>query len=159
MTETSIVDFHKSFYITAIQKHALNLTQILIIATHHCGNTRQEALNCCSSYQDVLCSWDDSDFVVASFAHQIKSEYHGGNRSVSIECIALENFSTTYQETSFPYLLSCKHHAVFHYYILDDIKQDAATTAAHSKNIIELLKNRKLLFLVSVLYGIIHMSV
>ena len=45
------------------------------------------------SFQDVLCCRYYAERVVASFANQVQSEYYGGNRSVSIEGIALENFS------------------------------------------------------------------
>ena len=48
-------------------------------------------------FQDVLCHRDYSERVVASFANQIKYEYYGGNRSVSIEVIELENFSAVPQ--------------------------------------------------------------
>ena len=40
---------------------------------------------------------------------------------------------------------------------MDDKKKDAATTAAHSKNIIYLLKTEIFLFMVSVMYDRIHM--
>ena len=60
---------------------------------NHCGGSRQTAFKRRKSFQDVLCRHDYDDMVVASFAHQIQSEYYGGNRSVSIEGIVLENFS------------------------------------------------------------------
>ena len=44
-------------------------------------------------FQDVLCCRDYDESVVAIFANQKQSEYYGGNRSVSIEGIALEHFS------------------------------------------------------------------
>ena len=47
--------------------------------------------------QYVLLHHDYSERVVASFANKIQSEYYGGNRSVSIEGIALENFSAVTQ--------------------------------------------------------------
>ena len=40
---------------------------------------------------------DYAEHVVASFSHQIQSEYYGGNITVSIEYIELENFSDTKQ--------------------------------------------------------------
>ena len=46
----------------------------------------------------MLCHRDDEELVVAIFAHQIKSEYYGGNIYVSIEGIKLEHFNTSYQE-------------------------------------------------------------
>ena len=43
------------------------------------------------------------------------------------------------------YISSCPRHAVFHSFLSDDSKQDAATTTAHSKRLISLLKNEKVL--------------
>ena len=39
---------------------------------------------------------------------------------------------------------SCQRHIVFRYVLSDDIKQDAATTTAHSKCFISLLKEKVL---------------
>ena len=39
----------------------------------------------------MLCLRDYAKRVVASFSHQIQSEYYGGNISVSIEGIPLEH--------------------------------------------------------------------
>ena len=39
----------------------------------------------------------------------------------------------------------CPRHAVFHSFFSDDIKQDDANTTAHSKHLIEILKEQKLL--------------
>ena len=36
-------------------------------------------------------------------------------------------------------------HAVFHYFLSEDIKQDAATTTVHSKRLLSLLKNKQVL--------------
>ena len=86
MMETYSAYFHTSFYIPEIQ--------------NHCGNTRREAFKRCSANQYVLCRRDCSERVVASFAHQIHSEYYGGNRYVSIEVIVSEHFSApTHTET------------------------------------------------------------
>ena len=41
--------------------------------------------------------------------------------------------------------LTCPRRAVFHYFLSDDSKQDAATTTAHSKRLISLLKNKQVL--------------
>ena len=45
------------------------------------------------SYQDMLYCRDYAERVVSSFSNQIQSEYYGGNRSVSIQGITLEQFS------------------------------------------------------------------
>ena len=41
----------------------------------------------------MLCRRYYAESLVASSVNQIQSEYYGGNRSVSIEGIALEHFS------------------------------------------------------------------
>ena len=40
MTETTISDFHTSFYIPSIQKLAFHLPHVRILGTNHCGETR-----------------------------------------------------------------------------------------------------------------------
>ena len=64
---------------------------------------------------------------------------------MSIEGIALEHFSAAPQSYIMSSTLSRQRHAVFHYFLSDDSKQDAATTTAHRKLFISLLKNKKLL--------------
>ena len=79
----------------------------------------------------MLCCRDYAERVVANFANKIQSEYYGGNRSVSIEGIELEHFSALPQKE----LNSSKkypRHAVFHSFLSDYSKQDAATTTEHS---------------------------
>ena len=82
--------------------------------------------------------------VVAGFAHQIQSEYYGGNRSVSIEGIVLQHFSALPQTgiespTKKTHVMQCFIH------FSGDSKQDAVTTSVHSKSLIELLKEQKVL--------------
>ena len=87
MMETNISDFHTSFYIPAIPKLAFHLPHVHILGTNHCGAIRRKAFKLRELFQDVLCCRDYADRVVASFYHQIQSEYYGGNRSMSIEVI------------------------------------------------------------------------
>ena len=94
--------------------------------------------NVVNNFKDVLCRCDYVDGVVASFPHQIQSEYYGGNRSVSIEGIALEHFSALPQTEINSSTKPCPCHAVFHFFFSDDSKQDAVNTTAHSKRSIEL---------------------
>ena len=136
MMETTISNFHNSFYITAIQKLAFHLPHVRILGTNHCGELRRTAFKRRELFQDVLCRRDYDERVVASFDNEIQSEYYGGNRSVSIEGIALEHLSAAPQADINSSLLSLPRHAVFHYFLSDDSKQDAATTTAHSKRLI-----------------------
>ena len=64
---------------------------------------------------------------------------------MSIEGIALEHFSAAPQTDNNSSTLSRPRHAVFHSFLSDDSKQDAATTTAHSKLLISLLKNKEVL--------------
>ena len=91
--ETTISDFSTSFYIPTIQKLAFHLSHVRILGTKHCGEMRLAAFKRRKLFQDVLCCHDYAERAVASFAHQIKSEYYGGNRSAPIEGIVLEHFS------------------------------------------------------------------
>ena len=93
----------------------------------------------------IICRRDYAERIVASFSNQIQSEYYGGNRYVSIEGIALENFSSAPQSDIISSSLPCPRHAVFHSFLSDNIKQDAATTSAHSKRLISLLNTKQVL--------------
>ena len=64
----------------------------------------------------MLCRRDYAKHVVASFDHQIKSEYYGGNISVYIEGISLEHSNALPQIDINAYTNSCPHHAVFQYF-------------------------------------------
>ena len=70
-----------------------HLPRVRILSTNHCGNLRLTAFTCTELCQDVLCCRDYADIIFAIFAYQIQSECYSGNISVSIESIALENFS------------------------------------------------------------------
>ena len=82
---------------------------------------------------DINCLLCAVVVAASCFANQIQSEYCGGNRPVSIEGIALEHFSAAPQADINSSTLSRPRHAVFHSFLSDDSKQDAATTTAHSK--------------------------
>ena len=77
--DTSIGDLHTSLYIKEIQKLAFHLPHVRILGTHHYGNTRRESFKCHRLFQDVLCSFDYANRVVARFAQQIQYEYYGNN--------------------------------------------------------------------------------
>ena len=73
MTETTIYDFHNSFYIPDIQKLAFHLPHVRILGTNHCGAMRRTSFKRSELSQDVLCRRDYADMSVASFAHKIQS--------------------------------------------------------------------------------------
>ena len=64
---------------------------------------------------------------------------------MSIEGIALEHFSAVPQADINSSTLSRPGHALFKSFLSDDIKQYSATTAAHIKQLISLLKNKQVL--------------
>ena len=118
MMEKTISDFHTSFYIPSIQKLAFHIPHVRILGTNHCGELRRTAFKRRELFQDVLCRCDYAERVVASFSNQIQSEYYGGNRSESIEGIALEHFSAAPQADINSSTLSRPRHAVFHSFYL-----------------------------------------
>ena len=73
MMETTISNFHTSFFIPEIQKLAFHITHVQILGTNQCGDSRQTEFKLRKSFQDVLCCRDYDERVVASFAHQIQS--------------------------------------------------------------------------------------
>ena len=72
--ETTISDFHKSFYISAIQNLAFHLPHVRILGTNHCGEMRCTAFKQREFFQDFLCRRDYAEKVVTIFANQIQSE-------------------------------------------------------------------------------------
>ena len=141
--ETTISDFHTSFYIPEIRKLVLHNSRVQILGTSHCGESRQTVFKHHESFQDVICWRDYDDMVVSSFSNQIQSEYYGENRSMSIEVIALGHFSTLPNSVINASTKSCPHHAVVHSFLSGDSIQNSATTTSHSKNLIQLSKERK----------------
>ena len=74
MMETSILNFHTSFYIPAIQKLAFHMPHVRILGTNHCGEFRRTAFKRRELFQYVLCRRDYAERVVASFANKIQPE-------------------------------------------------------------------------------------
>ena len=89
---------------SVIQKLAFHLPHVRIIGNHYCGNKHRGFLKYLRSFQYVLCCCYYAERVLASFAHQIKSEYYGGNISMFIEDIVLDGFNASTQ----PLLFSAK---------------------------------------------------
>ena len=59
---------------------------------------------------------------------------------LNIEGIALENFSALSQTEINSFTKVCPRHTVFHSFLSDHSKKDAATITPHSKSLIELFK-------------------
>ena len=74
MLETTISDFHTSFYIPAIQKLAFHIPYVRILGKNHCGEMRRTAFKRRELFQDVLCCRDYAARLVSSFATKIQSE-------------------------------------------------------------------------------------
>ena len=125
MMETTISDFHIIFYIPAIQKLAFHLPYVRILSTNHCGEMRRIDLKRRELFQYVICRRDYADRAFASFSNELKSEYYGGNISVSIEGIALEHLSASPNADINSSTLSHQRHVVFHSFLSENSKQDA----------------------------------
>ena len=143
MMETKISDFNTSFYITDIQKLDFHLPHVCILGTNHCGEIRRTSFKIRELFQDVLCCRDYADMEVTSFANQIQSEYYGVNIYVHIDGIELEHFSKLPKADINSTALSHQLHAVFHSFLSEDSKQDAASNTAHIKSFISLLKEKQ----------------
>ena len=74
ITETTISEFHTSFYIPAIQKLAFHLPHVRILGTNHCGEMQHTAFKRHELFQDVLCRCDYAERLVAIFDNQIQYE-------------------------------------------------------------------------------------
>ena len=62
---------------------------------------------------------------------------------MSIEGIALKHFGALPKADIKSSTILRQRHAVFHPFLSDDSKHDAATTTAHSKQLITFLKKKK----------------
>ena len=69
MTETTIYNFHTSFYIPEIQKFAFHITNIQILVKNHCGDSCRTAFKHREQFQDVLCRRDHAEMLVSIFFH------------------------------------------------------------------------------------------
>ena len=61
---------------------------------------------------------------------------------MSIEGVVLEHFSALTKAGINSTTPSRKHHTVFHYFLYDDSKQNTATTNAHTKCLIVILRDK-----------------
>ena len=73
MMEKTIYNFDTSLYIPENHKLACHIPHVQILGKNYCGESLQTAFKRCESFQDVLCSNDYAEGVLASFAHQTKS--------------------------------------------------------------------------------------
>ena len=73
--DTSIADFHTSFYITGIQNIVFLLPHVRILGNNNCGNTFLKSFKRHRANQDMLFRPDYAEIMVASFSHQIHSDY------------------------------------------------------------------------------------
>ena len=71
MMETTISNFHTSFYIPEIKKLVFHIPHVQILGTNQCGDSRQTAFKRRKSFQDVLWRRDYAERVVALFPHKI----------------------------------------------------------------------------------------
>ena len=73
MMDTTISNFHRSFFIPEIQKLEFRIPRVQILGKNQCGEFCQTAFKRRESFQDVICCSDYSERIVSSFPHQIQS--------------------------------------------------------------------------------------
>ena len=71
--ETTISNFHTSFYIPEIHKLKFHIPHVQILDTNHCGDSLRSVFKRRESFQNVLCRRDYAEMLVTIFAHQIQS--------------------------------------------------------------------------------------
>ena len=71
--ETTISNFHTSFYIPKIQKLAFHIPHVQILGKNQCGEYHRTAFKRRWSFQYVVCCHDYAERLVARFSHQIQS--------------------------------------------------------------------------------------
>ena len=74
MMETTLPNFHTSFYIPEIQNLSFHIPHVQIMGTNHFGESHWTVFKRRKSFQDVLFRRDCGERVVDSFSHQIRSE-------------------------------------------------------------------------------------
>ena len=139
LMNTSITDFHCDYYCPAIHKLAFHLPHVAILGTNHCGKLRRETFKRRQAFKDAKCCQDYAERLVAQFANQIQSKYYGSNRSVSMEGVALEHFKATLVDAVANPSNDDIIQAVFHSFLSDDSAQDGATTATHTRQLLQKL--------------------
>ena len=75
MMETTIYNFHTSFYIPEINQLAFHIRYVQILGTNQCGKSSQTEFKHHESFKDVICCRDYAERVVASFTHKIQPEH------------------------------------------------------------------------------------
>ena len=70
MIETTIYEFHTSFYVPAIQKLAFHLPYVRMLGTNHCGAMRHTSFKRHELFQEVSYRHDYAERVVAGFSNQ-----------------------------------------------------------------------------------------
>ena len=93
MMETKYMIFVPVSIYKPYKRFAFHITNVWILGKNHFSELRRTAFKHRELFQYVLCRRDYTERVVASFSHQIKSEYYGGNISMYIPGISLEYFS------------------------------------------------------------------
>ena len=139
LMHTTIEKFHSDFYGPAISKLAFHLPHVAILGTNHCGKLRRQAFGRRRHFKDAKSRRDYAERLVAKFVQQIQSEYYGGNCSISIEGIALEQFKTELVDVIADETNDDSIQAVFYSFLSDESAQDGATTATHTRQLVQKL--------------------
>ena len=73
MMETTISNFHTSFFIPEIHKLEFHIPHVKILGTNHCGDSLRTEFKRRESFQYVLRRHDYAEMVVDNFSNQIQS--------------------------------------------------------------------------------------
>ena len=137
--ETSIKVFHEKYYSSAMAKLSHHLPHVKILGTNETGDTRRKALHSRGHLGDIGVKKDFVEKFLEAGGVQIQSEHWGENRMLSMEGVTVEGYK-------------CKDEVrdtsttnVFHSYLSENGKQDAADSASHMMHLYAMLLKWNLL--------------
>ena len=93
LKERIIAEFHKNFYKPVIQKLAFHLPHVRMLGTNNCGKMCREYFKARQDKKDVITRRDYAEQLTEKFPVQIQCQHFGGNRSLSMEGVAVQHFN------------------------------------------------------------------
>ena len=151
-----IGDFHRNFYLPALEKLAYHVPYIRILSNAYCGALRDHAFQ--QSPGSAKTKRDYAERLLAAFNLEIQAEHFGNGRSLSMEGSSVEIFARAAVIASlagdYTVADALPHLRMdFHSHFSDASRQDAATTHAHMWVLLDLLmRGTKELIAGAVLY-------
>ena len=134
LIEETISQFHNNYYKPAIMKLAFHLPHVKLLGKHHCAAQRKAAFVQRGANMDITLRRDYAERCVERHAIELQCQHFGGNRSLSMEGMAVQHFDNDDTDAQ---SIVCSYYS----HLSDDSKQNAATTTAHTSRLYQHLKD------------------